>query len=142
MKKLLSLFLLLGLVAFNINAQTDKQNDELRKKMVGKWCNPYSYMYDGSVKGFNYKKNGKCEAIGIPDLDLRTWEVKNGKLYVKGFVLGQDGKTWEPYNTVEKIDKVNKDSLYILATEQPKSLFFYMKMKTMKKKVKPNSQIE
>ena len=139
MKKIFSLLLFLGLIVFNVSGQNDKTDEELRKMIVGKWCNPYTYKYDGDIKGFHYKKGGKCEAIGIPSLDLKTWEVKNGKIYVKGKSLSDDGKTWEPYNTIEKIDLVNKDSLYILATEQPRSVFFYMKLKFMKKNVKPDS---
>ena len=139
MKKLFSITFFMGLMTMNVFAQVNKSDAELRKLIVGKWCNPYTYQYSGETKGFHYKKNGKCEAIGIPSLDLKTWEVKNGKIYTKGFSLKDDGKTWEEYKTVERIELLNKDTLEVLATENPRTVFRYLNLKHMKKNVKPDT---
>ncbi|MFR3330250.1 MAG: lipocalin family protein [Odoribacter splanchnicus] len=114
--------------------------EDLNKKVVGKWYNPYTYDSSGEMKGFWFKKNGKCKALGIKTLDLRTWEVKNGRLIIKGYSLTKDGKEWEDYETSERIEKVNSDSLYVIAAEKPfKMGFLYLTPKCLKKKVKPGS---
>ena len=35
---------------------------EMEKKIIGEWCNPYTYQSTGELKGFHFKKGGVCEA--------------------------------------------------------------------------------
>ena len=134
MKKILSIFMLMGLMMTNINAQSDN----FSKKLIGKWCNPYTYEDEGVFKGFHFKKNGKCTSIGIKDLDLKTWEVKDGRLIIKGKELDEEKKTWIDYEVNERIEKLENDSLYVIAQEKPfKMRFLYMKVKAIKKAVTP-----
>lgn len=129
--------------AILICVYTNGWAEDLHKKVVGKWYNPYTYESTGEMKGFHFKKNGKCKALGITTLDLRTWEVKDGCLRIKGFYLTKDGKEWKDYETSERIEKVNADSLYVIAAEKPfKMGFLYLNPKTLKKKVKPFSNEE
>ena len=53
---------------------------EMEKKIIGEWCNPYTYQSTGELKGFHFKKGGVCEAINFPDLDLKTWEIRKKRL--------------------------------------------------------------
>ena len=139
MKKCIALMALASLLCMYTNGWAD----DLRKKVVGKWYNPYTYESTGEMKGFHFKKNGKCKALGVKTLDLRTWEVKDGRLLIKGFYLTEDGKEWKDYETSERIEKVNTDSLYVIAAEKPfKMGFLYLNPKALKKKVKPFSTEE
>ena len=108
---------------------------EMEKKIVGEWCNPYTYESTGELKGFNFKKGGVCEAINIPSLDLKTWEIKDGFLIVKGFDVAEDG-TKEVYETKEKIGLLTRDSLSLVVQEaSPRIAFLYLNAKVLKKQV-------
>lgn len=139
MKKCIALMALAGLLCMYTNGWAD----DLRKKVVGKWYNPYTYESTGEMKGFHFKKNGKCKALGVKTLDLKTWEIKDGYLLIKGYYLTEDTNEWKDYETSERIEKVNADSLYVIAAEKPFKLgFLYLNPKTLKKKVKPSSTEE
>lgn len=47
------------------------------------------------MKGFNFKKGGVCESINIPSLELKSWEIKDGYLIVKGLEVTEDGNKTE-----------------------------------------------
>ena len=128
MKKLLYV----ALTLFCFACASDPQK-EMEKAIVGEWCNPYTYESTGELKGFNFKKGGECEAINIPSLDLKTWEIKDGFLIVKGFDITEDG-TKEVYETKEKIGLLTRDSLCLVVQEaSPRIAFLYLKAKTLKK---------
>lgn len=128
MKKLLYV----ALTLFCFACASDPQK-EMEKAIVGEWCNPYTYQSTGELKGFNFKKGGECEAINIPSLDLKTWEIKDGFLIVKGFDITEDG-TKEVYETKEKIGLLTRDSLCLVVQEaSPRIAFLYLNAKTLKK---------
>ena len=128
MKKLLYF----ALTLFCFACASDPQK-EMEKAIVGEWCNPYTYESTGELKGFNFKKGGECEAINIPSLDLKTWEIKDGFLIVKGFDITEDG-TKEVYETKEKIGLLTRDSLCLVVQEaSPRIAFLYLNAKTLKK---------
>ena len=128
MKKLL--YVALTLFCFACDSDPQK---EMEKAIVGEWCNPYTYESTGELKGFNFKKGGECEAINIPSLDLKTWEIKDGFLIVKGFDITEDG-TKEVYETKEKIGLLTRDSLCLVVQEaSPRIAFLYLNAKTLKK---------
>lgn len=130
MKKLLYV----ALTLFCFACASDPQK-EMEKKIVGEWCNPYTYESTGELKGFNFKKGGVCEAINIPSLDLKTWEIKDGFLIVKGFDVAEDG-TKEVYETKEKIGLLTRDSLSLVVQEaSPRIAFLYLNAKVLKKQV-------
>lgn len=104
------------------------------KLITGKWCNPYTYESSGEIKGFNFKKSGKCEAINMPSLELKTWEIVNGKLIIKGFEIAEDGVKKE-YKTEERIDVLTEDKLLLVTQEaNPKLVFRYIRVDKLKKK--------
>ena len=108
---------------------------EMEKKIIGEWCNPYTYESTGELKGFHFKKGGVCEAINIPTLDLKTWNIEEGYLFIKGFSLKGNGEK-EVYETKEKIDLLTTDSLCLLARESnPRLLFLYLNTKIIKERV-------
>lgn len=128
------MLLLAGLCLFAgvTNAQ------DLEKKIIGKWCNPYTYKSSGELKGFEFKKGGKCEAINIPSLDLKTWKIVDGKLIIEGFEIGENGEK-TPYQTEERISLLNQDTLSVVAQEaNPRLEFVYVNTKVIKKKVEEN----
>ena len=128
MKKLLYV----ALTLFCFACASDPQK-EMENAIVGEWCNPYTYESTGELKGFNFKKGGECEAINIPSLDLKTWEIKDGFLIVKGFDITEDG-TKEVYETKEKIGLLTRDSLCLVVQEaSPRIAFLYLNAKTLKK---------
>jgi len=128
MKKLLCI----SLILFAFACASDPQK-EMEKKIVGEWCNPYTYESTGELKGFNFKKDGVCEAINIPSLDLKTWEIKDGYVIVKGFEVTEDGSK-EAYETKEKIDLLTQDSLRLVVQEaNPRIAFLYLNTKVLKK---------
>ena len=128
MKKLLYV----ALTLFCFACASDPQK-EMEKAIVGEWCNPYTYESTGELKGFNFKKGGECEAINIPSLDLKSWEIKDGFLIVKGFDITEDG-TKEVYETKEKIGLLTRDSLCLVVQEaSPRIAFLYLNAKTLKK---------
>lgn len=109
MKKLLITVIALSCFAFSSYGQ-----DKVEKQIIGKWCNPYTYESTGELKGFEFEKGGKCSAVNIPSLDLKTWKVdKDGYLIVEGFSKGEDGKM-EVYKTRERISYVTSDSLELV----------------------------
>ena len=94
------------------------------KKIIGKWYNPHTYRMSGELKGFQFKKGGKCKALGIKILDLKTWKIdKDGYLIVEGFSKGEDGKV-EVYKTRERIGYITPDSLELVAQDGPPRLAF------------------
>lgn len=137
MKKLIVILsLFIGLLCIYTNGFAD----DLRKKVAGKWCNPYTYESTGKFKGFHLKKNGKCKAIGVADLKLESWEIKNGRLITRGTAFSEKEQKWKDYYTSERIELVNADSLYLIGAEQPYKIgFMYMSPKVLKKKVVPFS---
>lgn len=129
MKKLLSISLIL--LAFACAPQK-----KMEKAIVGEWCNPYTYQSTGELKGFNFKKGGVCEAINVPSLDLKSWEIKDGYLIVKGFEITEDGSKVE-YETKERIGQLTTDSLSLVVQEEnPRLAFLYLNTKVIKERVK------
>ena len=113
--------------------------DDLKKKIVGKWYNPYTYESTGEKKGFQFKKNGSCKALGVKGLDLKTWEIKDGYLIIKGLDKIEDSNKWGEYETSEYIEQVNNDTLYLIAEPKLKIGFLYLSPKALKEKVTPFS---
>lgn len=102
------------------------------KLLIGKWCNPYTYKSSGEIKGFEFKKGGKCNAINIPSLDLKAWEIKDGKLIITGFEIAEDGTRTE-YRTAERIETLTEDQLVVVSSEgTPKLAFRYVKVDKIK----------
>ena len=131
MKKLLMTVMALSCFAFSSYGQK-----KVEKQIIGKWCNPYTYQSTGELKGFKFKKGGKCSAVNIPSLDLKTWKIdKDGYLIVEGFSKGEDGKV-EVYKTRERIGYITPDSLELVAQDGPPRLaFLYLNTKSIKKLV-------
>lgn len=126
--------LCIGLTLLCMACASGPQN-EMEKKIIGKWCNPYTYESTGELKGFHFKKGGVCEAINIPSLELKTWSIQEGYLLIKGFSIEEDGKK-EVYETKEKIDLLNADTLSLLAREaNPRLVFLYLNTKVIKERV-------
>lgn len=126
----------IGLTLLCMACATDPQK-EMEKKLLGEWCNPYTYQSTGELKGFRFKKGGVCEGINIPTLDLKTWEIQEGYLIIKGESIEEDG-TREEYLTKEKIDQLNVDSLSLLVTAGPPRIaFLYLNTKVIKDRVTP-----
>ena len=124
----------MGLILLCLACASDPQK-EMEKKIVGEWCNPYTYESTGELKGFHFKKGGVCEAINIPSLDLKTWGIQDGYLLIKGFSLEEDGKK-EVYETKEKIDLLSPDTLSLVARESnPRLIFLYLNTKIIKERV-------
>ena len=131
MKNLLTI----GLTLLCLACASDPRK-EMEKKIIGEWCNPYTYESTGELKGFHFKKGGVCEAINIPSLDLKTWSIQEGYLLIKGFSLEEDGKK-EVYETKEKIDLLNADTLCVVAHEaNPRLVFLYLNAKIIKERVR------
>ncbi len=125
----------IGLILLCLACASDPQKG-MEKKIIGEWCNPYTYESTGELKGFHFKKGGVCEAINIPSLDLKTWSIQNGYLLIKGFSLEKDGKK-EVYETKEKIDLLNADTLSVVAREaNPRLVFLYLNTKIIKERVR------
>lgn len=128
MKKLLCI----SLILFAFACASDPQK-EMEKTIVGEWCNPYTYQSTGELKGFHFKKGGDCEAINIPSLELKSWEIKDGYLIVKGQEVAEDG-TKEVYETKERIGLLTRDSLSLVVQEaNPRLAFLYINAKKLKK---------
>lgn len=126
----------IGLTLLCMSCATDPQK-EMEKKLLGEWCNPYTYQSTGELKGFRFKKGGVCEGINIPTLDLKTWEIQEGYLIIKGESIEEDG-TREEYLTKEKINQLNADSLSLLVTAGPPRIaFLYLNTKVIKDRVTP-----
>lgn len=125
----------IGLTLLCLACASDPQKG-MEKKIIGEWCNPYTYESTGELKGFHFKKGGVCEAINIPSLDLKTWSIQEGYLLIKGFSLEEDGKK-EVYETKEKIDLLNADTLSVVAREaNPRLVFLYLNAKIIKERVR------
>ena len=76
-----------------------------------------------------------CEAINVPDLDLKTWEIRDGYMIIKGFDTTEDG-TKVPYETKEKIGLLTPDSLSLVVKEaNPRLAFLYLNSKIIKERV-------
>lgn len=134
--------LLYGALTLLCSACASDPQKEMEKKIVGEWCNPYTYQSTSELKGFNFKKGGKCEAINIPSLDLKTWEIKDGYLIVKGFDVAEDGSK-EVYETKERIDLLTRDSLSLVVQEaNPRLAFLYLNAKILKEKVRVGTELQ
>lgn len=130
--------LVITVMALACFALTSYGQKKLDKEIIGKWCNPYTYRSTGELKGFEFKKGGKCSAINIPSLDLKTWKIdKDGYLIIEGFSKEDDGKV-EVYKTRERIGKLSSDSLELVTQEaNPRLAFLYLNAKSIKKLVTP-----
>ena len=125
-------FLCFSLILLAFACASDPQK-EMEKTIVGEWCNPYTYQSTGELKGFHFKKGGDCEAINIPSLELKSWEIKDGYLIVKGQEVAEDG-TKEVYETKERIGLLTRDSLCLVVQEaNPRLAFLYINAKKLKK---------
>lgn len=133
MKKLVMTMMALVCVALASYGQK-----AVEKQIIGKWCNPYTYQSTGELKGFEFKKGGKCSAINVPSLDLKTWKIdKDGYLIIEGFSKDENGKV-EEYVTRERIGKLSTDSLELVTQEaNPRLVFLYINTKSIKKLVTP-----
>lgn len=133
MKKLL--LTVMALACFAIASYGQKK---VEKQIIGKWCNPYTYRSTGELKGFEFRKGGKCSAINIPSLDLKTWKIDDkGYLIIEGFSKEDDGKV-EVYKTRERIGILTRDSLQLITKEEsPRLAFLYLNTKSIKKLVTP-----
>ena len=125
-------FLCFSLILLAFACASDPQK-EMEKTIVGEWCNPYTYQSTGELTGFHFKKGGDCEAINIPSLELKSWEIKDGYLIVKGQEVAEDG-TKEVYETKERIGLLTRDSLSLVVQEaNPRLAFLYINAKKLKK---------
>ena len=125
-------FLCFSLILLAFACASDPQK-EMEKTIVGEWCNPYTYQSTGELKGFHFKKGGDCEAINIPSLELKSWEIKDGYLIVKGQEVAEDG-TKEVYETKERIGLLTRDSLSLVVQEaNPRLAFLFFFAKKLKK---------
>ena len=125
-------FLCFSLILLAFACASDPQK-EMEKTIVGEWCNPYTYQSTGELKGFHFKKGGDCEAINIPSLELKSWDIKDGYLIVKGQEVAEDG-TKEVYETKERIGLLTRDSLSLVVQEaNPRLAFLYINAKKLKK---------
>ena len=123
-------FLCFSLILLAFACASDPQK-EMEKTIVGEWCNPYTYQSTGELKGFHFKKGGDCEAINIPSLELKSWEIKDGYLIVKGQEVAEDG-TKEVYETKERIGLLTRDSLSLVVQEaNPRLAFLYINAKKL-----------
>ncbi len=68
MKKLLMTVMALSCFAFSSYGQKKVETDY--RKMV----QSLYIQSTGELKGFEFKKGGKCSAVNIPSLDLKTLE--------------------------------------------------------------------
>ena len=103
------------------------------KKIIGKWYNPHTYRMSGELKGFQFKKGGKCKALGIKILDLKTWKIKDGNLIIEGDRLPQEpGEEHSEYRTVEKI---------VLIAPPSRMGFLYVKKNKLPERQKENVSI-
>lgn len=138
MKKLVLTTMAFACFALSGFAQDVKS---LEKKIIGKWVNPYTYEYSGELKGFEFKKGGKCKAINVPDLELKTWKIdKEGYLIIEG--IDTESGHPEKYITRERINLLNSDSLEVIAREKnPQLVFLYINKKVIKKLVKPGKVV-
>lgn len=130
--------LLIAIAALSCFACAGRAQDKAEKQIIGKWCNPYTYQSTGELKGFEFKKGGKCSAVNIPSLDLKTWRIdKDGYLIIEGFSKDEGGKT-ETYKTRERIGYLTPDTLELITQEaNPRLAFLYLNTKSIKKLVTP-----
>lgn len=135
-KKMKKIFKFLTLVICTFIFTSAAEEEINYKRIVGEWVNPYTYENSGEFKGFKFKRNGKAEAINIPSLELKTWKIENGKLIVEGFSIDEETGERSEYNTSEKILKLSKSSLEVLALETPRAVFRYTSKKSLTKKQK------
>mgnify|MGYP004666368619 CR=1 FL=1 len=133
MKKIITLAMSLVFVCLCVNGFAD----DLKKKIVGKWYSPYYYQNLGQKIGLHFKKDGSCEAINpTAELDLKSWKVENGVLIVEGLIKDSASGKWDVYKTVEKIQKVNSDSLVVVSKDSFLAKFIFLSPKGLKN-IKP-----
>lgn len=133
MKKLVFVALaMLGMAA------TSCKEDTMEKRIIGKWCNPYTYQSTGELKGYEFKEGGKCSSINIPSWELETWKIdEEGYLIVEGFEV-ENGKR-DTLRTRERIALLNTDSLELVVQEEsPRMAFLYINTNSIDELVKKN----
>lgn len=134
MKTMIKLFLVIILICLYTNGFAD----DLKKKIVGKWYSPYNYEELGERVGFHFKKNGTCESTNTEILDLKKWDLKDGMLIIEGLCKDEKTGKWEKYRTEEELEKINRDTLLVVASREPVVIkFLYLSPKALKKKVTP-----
>ena len=104
----------IGLILLCLACASDPQKG-MEKKIIGEWCNPYTYESTGELKGFHFKKGGVCEAINIPSLDLKTWSIQEGYLLIKGFSLGSWPHDYRHHNKIRPPTSYRLELLYIFS---------------------------
>ena len=71
----------------------------------------------------------------FPFEELKSWEIKDGYLIVKGLEVTEDGSKTE-YATKEKIGQLTTDSLCLVVQEaNPRLAFLYLNSKVIKERV-------
>lgn len=126
------------LVILLISLCTNGFADDLKKKIVGKWYSPYNYEELGEKVGYHFRKNGTCESTNKAVLDLKRWDLKDGKLIIEGLCKDEKTGKWEEYRTEDELEKVNSDTLLVVASREPIVIkFLYLSPKALKEKVTP-----
>ena len=49
----------IGLILLCLACASDPQKG-MEKKIIGEWCNPYTFESTGELIGFHFKKGGVC----------------------------------------------------------------------------------
>ena len=136
MKKFITLAMSLVLVCLCVNGFAD----DLKKKLVGRWYSPYYYQNLGQKTGLHFKKDGSCEAMNpTVELNLKSWKVEDGVLTVEGLMKDDATGKWEIYKTVEKVQKVNSDSLVVISNDSFRAKFLFLSPKGLKN-IKPAAE--
>lgn len=131
------LFVIIALLGMFLGGCNSSKEKSIEEKLVGQWCNPFTYQSTGELKGFDLKKGGKCAAINIPSLKLKSWKVdEQGYLIIEGMDQEEDG-SWNEYNRREYIALLNSDSLRLVVNEELKLGFLYLNTKVIKQRVTP-----
>ena len=133
-KTLMAALWMLACTAWTAHAQNSVETQKnLEKRIIGEWCNPYTWQDTGELKGFRFEPGGKCSAVGIPSLELDTWRIEDGYLLIKGHSVDENGKR-EAYETRERIGQLTSDSLELVTQEaSPRLAFLYLNTRSIKK---------
>lgn len=132
MKKILMLSFVAAVVVAVFSGCSETTDPQ--KLIIGSWVNPYTYESTGEFKGFKFEKGGKCSAINIPSLELESWEIVDNRLKIKGIDIDVETGERSEYSTSEPIDLLNRDTLRVVAIENPRSCFVYINQKNFEKK--------
>lgn len=127
------LFILLAVVFVGFTTSSNVSKD-LNHDILGEWCNPYTYQSSGEIKGYEFKKGGKINFMGVKATRLENWSIENDQLTIKGKKLDDNGAVVGDYITVERIEILNKDTLQLVAKEEaPRLVFIYVRPSVAKK---------